>query len=379
MTLHIFVSILGAALLLIVLWDVFETIILPRRIMRKFRLARAFYRSTWQPWRLVAGRIGLRNRREAFLSFFGPLSLLFLFVVWAVGIVLAFALLYWGNQTPIRAAPTSPAIPASFGTALYLSGATIFTLGFGDLTPAGVLARVLAVSEAGIGLGYLAVVISYLPVLYQAFSRREVNISLLDARAGSPPTASEFIRRHVQGHSVDSLTRYLSEWEHWSAELMESHLSYPVLCYFRSLHNNQSWLAALATVLDVSALLIAYAEGELLWQAKLTFAISRHAVVDLAQVLRVKPEPPRVERVTVADLRALRELLEGAGLAAPLCDDYHLAELRKMYEPYVEALSQRLLMPVMGWAAPEDLQLSWRGSAWTKISEQRKRTAAKSR
>jgi hypothetical protein len=122
---------------------------------------------------------------------------------------------------------------------------------------------IITVLESGTGIGFLAIVISYLPVLYGAFSRREVNISLLDARAGSPPTAAELVRRHVRGQNLEALGQFLRDWEAWSAELMESHLSFPVLCYFRSQHDNQSWLAALTAVLDTCALLITCAEGAL--------------------------------------------------------------------------------------------------------------------
>lgn len=366
-----FVGIASFVLLLVILWDVFETLILPRRIMRRFRLARLFYIVTWTPWRFIARKMVSVNYRESFLSFYGPLSLLFLVAVWAVGIVVGFAGLHWANGSHINAGELRLNHPPGFGTDLYMSGSTIFTLGLGDVTPDDPIARVITIFEAGLGFGFLAVVVSYLPVLYAAFSRREANISLLDARAGSPPTAAEFVRRHVQGKSVDSLTRYLADWERWAAELMESHLSYPVLVYFRSLHNNQSWLAALTTILDVSALMIAYSEGELLWQAKLTFTMTRHAAVDLAQVLRVQPRPPHRGRLEPETLRELQQLLDSAGLSAPCCDGERLAELREMYEPYVEPLSARLLMPVMGWSAPEEVTKSWRSSAWAKISRER--------
>jgi Ion channel len=366
-----FVAIISFVLVLVILWDVFETIILPRRIMRRFRLARLFYIVTWTPWRFIARKVVGENYRESFLSFFGPLSLLFLVAVWAVGMVFGFAGLHWANGSHINADDLRLGHAPGFGTDLYMSGSTIFTLGLGDVTPGDPVARVITVVEAALGFGFLAVVVSYLPVLYQAFSRREANISLLDARAGSPPTAAEFIRRHVQGKSVDSLTRYLADWERWAAELMESHLSYPVLVYFRSLHNNQSWLSALTTILDVSALMIAYSEGELLWQAKLTFTMSRHAAVDLAQVLRVNPLPPHRGRLDPETLRELTQLLDSAGLSAPCCDGERLSELREMYEPYVEPLSSRLLMPVMGWSAPEDVTKNWRSSAWAKISRER--------
>jgi len=363
--LRLFAAILGFALIVLTLWDVFETIILPRRVTRQFRLARFFYRSTWRPWSLIARIIRERNRRESFLSFYGPLSLLGLFAFWAVGLMFAFACLHFGNGSAINAGD-HPA-PPSFWTDLYMSGSTFFTLGLGDVTPRTPLARLITVSEAGIGFGFLAVVIGYLPVLYGAFSRREMNISLLDARAGSPPTAAEFVRRHVVGGGVESLANYLQEWENWSAELMESHLSYPVLCYFRSLHNNQSWIASLTTVLDVTALLLAYGEGSLRWQANLTFAISRHAIVDLAQVLNVPPAKNIAPRLSPEDLQQLRALLSGAGLAPRDHDDDHrLAELRQMYEPHVIALGKRLQMAVPAWTAAEQALDNWRTSQWAR-------------
>ena len=129
----------------------------------------------------------------------------------------------------------------------------------------------------------------YFPVLYGAFSRREVWISLLDARAGSPPTAAELMRRHSYEGAEQALSLLLVEWERWSAELLESHISYPLLCYFRSQHNNQSWISALTAVLDTSALLIAGVQGHEARQAQLTFAMARHALVDLAQIFPLAP------------------------------------------------------------------------------------------
>lgn len=318
----------------------------------------------------MARAIRAGNRREAFLSYFGPLSLLALFVVWAVGLVFAFALLHLGAGSAISLGANEH---RGFLLDFYLSGTTFFTLGLGDVTPQTQLARVIMVTEAGIGFGFLAVVIGYLPVLYGAFSRREVNISLLDARAGSPPSASELLQRHTQPHSVAALEQYFHDWETWAAELMESHLSYPVLCYFRSQHNNQSWLAALTTILDVTALLIAYGKGSLRWQAKLTFAISRHAVVDLAQVLNCPPKRIDGERLPADELRKLHTLLIAASLSECCEDDreedeQRLADLRHMYEPYVAALSERLLMPVGKWVPSKTIVDNWRTSAWARIS-----------
>src|SRR5262249_34294585 len=146
--------------------------------------------------------------------------------------------------------------------------------------------------------------------IYQGFSRREMNISLLDARAGSPPSAAELLRRH--GRNMEDLERLLHEWERWSADLMETHLSYPVLCYYRSQHDNQSWLAALTTILDACALVIVGIDGAPARQARLTFAMARHAVVDLAQIFNVRPRASEPDRLLPDDLMQLRAILSAA-------------------------------------------------------------------
>ena len=195
---------------------------------------------------------------------------------------------------------------------LYLSGVTFFTLGFGDVTPVNLLGRFLTVAETGIGFAFLAVVISYLPVLYQAFSHRELTIALLDARAGSPPTAAQLLTRLGRRRNYAALDRFLEEWERWAAEVLESQVSFPVLSYYRSQHDNQSWLAALTAILDTSTLVIAGAKGVDPFQARLTFATARHTVVDLAQVYYIRPIDPDPDRLPVDQLERLRaELRSG--------------------------------------------------------------------
>ncbi|HEV2829917.1 MAG TPA: potassium channel family protein [Pyrinomonadaceae bacterium] len=361
------IAILGLLLVLIILWDAFETIILPRRVTRRLRLTSLFYRSMWSICSRVVGIMHNRKRREKYLGAFGPLSLLMLLSLWATGLIVGYAILHWGLETEL----SLPNETGRFSTYLYISGETFFTLGYGDIVPQLPLGRALAVIEAANGFGLLAIVIGYLPVLYQAFSRREVNIALLDARAGSPSSAAEMLRRHAESDHLQELTTVLHEWERWSAELLESHLSYPVLCYFRSQHDNQSWLAALTTILDTCALVLVGIGGTSPWQAKLTFAMARHAVVDLAQVFRTKPTDPALEtsRLLTDDLDRIREIL--AKHDAHLRDgeeaNQKLTELRSMYEPYVCALSEMLMMPLPPWIVGEDAIDNWKTSAWGRI------------
>jgi len=340
------VALIAVALIGIVLWDAFEVIVLPRRVTRRWRLTRFLYRLTWPSWLAVARRIDIGARRETFLAVYGPLSLLLLLALWAMSLVLGFGMLHWSLDTSMH----TPGEPPSFGTYLYLSGTTFFTLGLGDVTPRDPLARALTVLESGVGFGFLALVIGYFPVLYSAFSRREVAITLLDPRAGSPPTAGEMLRRHGREHH-HQLELFLHEWERWTAELMESHLSYPVLAYFRSQHANQSWLAALTTILDTCALLMAAERDGSAWQARATFTMARHAVIDLVRLFHLQPLAPSPERLSSPDFAHLLHLLDEAGRppADPAAAERRLAELRRTYEPYVNALAERLLIALPDW------------------------------
>jgi hypothetical protein len=352
----------GAAIFLIVLWDAFESIILPRRVTRRFRLARVFYKSTWRIWKLVMRLVSSRKRREALLGFYGPLSLLVLVAVWAVGLVLGFGLMQYGAGSAVNMSGSEP----SFMTDIYLSGTTFFTLGLGDVVPRSALARALVVAEAGFGFGFLAAVIGYLPFIYGSFSKREVDISLLDSRAGTPPTAGELLRRHSYVHGLEALRDLLKDWELWAAELMESHLSYPVLAYFRSQHDNQSWIASLTAILDTCALLMVGIEDSCEKQAELTFAIARHAVADLSQVFGTAPAALPHDRLPAEELRRIRDTLAQHGLK--LLDgedaDRRLVELRRMYEPYIHALAAYLNQTLPPWIPQKKGKDNWQTTAW---------------
>src|SRR5437773_7643844 len=354
----------GVAIFLIVLWDAFEAIILPRRVTRKFRLARLFYRSTWNLWKFVICLIPKPKTREAMLGFYGPLSLLVLVRVWAVGLVLGFGLMQYGAGSAVVMAGGQP----GFLTDIYLSGTTFFTLGLGDVVPRSGMARALVVTEAGLGFGFLAGVIGYLTFIYGSFSKREVNISLLDSRAGTPPTAGELLRRHSYPQGQNALRELLKEWELWCAELMESHLSYPVLAFFRSQHDNQSWIASLTAILDACALIMVGIEGACERQAELTFAIARHAVVDLSQVFGTAPKPLPHDRLRARELRQLRDILAQHGMK--LHDgqeaDPKLLELRKMSVPYICALANYLNQSTQPWIPQKKGKDNWQTTAWAQ-------------
>jgi len=363
-------SLCGIVLIVVVLWEGFETIVLPRRVTRRFRMTRFFYRRTWLPWVRMVNAFIPQRRRETWLSFFGPLSLILLLSVWAGGLIIGFALLHWGIGSAIVTHDGSSGLLVD----LYLSGTTFFTLGLGDAVPRGTAARFLVVLESGMGFGFLALVIGYLPALNQSFANREVSISLLDARAGSPPTASEMLRRHGHERGMEALRQLLHEWENWSAEFLEGHLSYPVLAYFRSQHDNQSWLAALTAVLDTCALLMAGVDGACERQAELTFAMARHAVVDLSLVFRTKPQEPTPPRLPPEKLEELCTLLADRGLKLHEREivDRKLTELRWLYEPYVHALAAYFRVKIPPWIAAENGPDNWEMSVWERRANSRK-------
>ncbi len=361
---RITVGILALTLILVILWEAFETIILPRRVSRRFRLTRLFYIGTWMPWAAIARAMKNRKKRETLLAYFGPLSLLLLLVFWGMGLMLGFALLQWSAGSVLTA---QDGRPSDFWTDLYMSATTFFTLGLGDVVPKSLVARLFTAIECGTGFGFLAALIGYLPTTYQSFSRREANISLLDARAGSPPAAVEILKRDAQSGDTSTLTQLLADWERWSADILESHISYPVLCYFRSQHDNQSWLASLTAILDVCALAIVGVERVPAWQARLTFAMARHAMVDIAQVFNQKPQKQPADRLPPEKLQVLRELLAAEGVT--VCNspslEKRLTELRAMYEPYVATLSEFLLMETPDWLPKPGAKDSWKTAAGT--------------
>ena len=227
---------------------------------------------------------------------------------------------------------------------LYVSGTTFTTLGIGDFTPKTYLARFITVVEAGIGFGFLAIVISYLPVLYQGFSRREIVISMLDEWAGSPPIAGDLLRRAAISGELADIVQFMARWEEWTAEVLESHLSYQVLSYFRSQHENQSWLAALTAIMDFSSIWQAAKPHGKTWQARRVYAIGRHALGDLSQVLRAAPHFHDSDRLSEAQFLAIHKALTDTGVQIDIeIFRERLTNLRKGYEPYAHALSDELL------------------------------------
>ncbi len=346
-------ALFGFFLLAAVASDAFEVMLLPRRLRRRLRPVRIFFRSSWCLWSSVARHIKKGRRRDAFLSLFGPLSMVLLLLLWTMGLIFSFAFLHWAAQ--------GARIP--FSTCIYLSGATFFTVGYGDVVPKTQWSKLLAITESGAGLAFIAVTISYLPVLYQLFSRREARVIQLDARAGSPPAASALLCRHSDFDAMPELSELLKEWEQWCAELVESHLSYPMLSYYRSQHDNQSWLAALTAILDSCALLLTGFSGVRTFQARVSFATGRLAATELCRVFRLKTNVFTPDRLPEDEFRQLESQLSESGLSFSNADsaEDRLKALRSTYEPFVFALARHFLLDLPPWRSEEEID-NWQRS-----------------
>jgi len=353
-------------LLLLVLHDAFEVMLLPRRVKSRLRIVRLFFRFTWLMWSKIARRIASEERRHNYLSLYGPISMLWLLMVWASGLIMGFGTLYWA---------INPGEDARFSwpSQLYFSGVTFFTLGYGDLVPHTHAAKFLVVLEAGTGLGFIAIVIGYLPVLYQLFARREAKVIMLDAVAGSPPAALTLLIRHADGQSLPDLDTLLQEWQQWCAELMESQLSYPMLAFYRSQHDNQSWLATLTTIMDSCALVMVGFKGVPTFRARLAFSTARQAVVEMGRVFHVGVAVNDEDRLPTEKFERLRLELGLAGLEFADADadaQQKLAAFRQTYEPFLSALAHYLVLSLPDWLPSGSGLDNWQNNPRGKSAKQ---------
>lgn len=360
---QIAIGVAGIALLGTVLWDAFQTMLVPRRIGRRIRLTNLFYTLSWRACRELARGIRVASRREGLLGHFAPLSVLLLLVFWASGLIVAFALIHYSVGTLANHGADR------FAMVLYLSAETFFTLGYGDFTPATMTGRWLSAFEAGTGFAFLGTVIGYLPTMYSAFSQRETEITLMDGLAGSPPTAAEILLRLPETQRTEWLETRMRNWERWSAQLLESTISYPLIAYYRSQHSNQSWLGAVTAMLDTSSLVLAGADHLGKQQAQLTFAMARHALVDIAQIFALSPPSHSTGRLQPPEFQRLRDHLDRIGITIdnPGSFETRLTQLRREYEPYAQALAEHLLIDLPPFIHATARKDNWESAPWDRL------------
>src|SRR6266536_913811 len=334
----------GILVIAVTLLDIFSTLVVPRSSNRRFRRTRILFRAFWRPWRWLGVRFHTTTSREKFLSVAAPGFFFLLLATWALLTLVGYALVLW---SPAFVHGIGGVGDGKFTTSLYFSGSSLFTIGFGDVVATG-LTRAVVVAEGATGLGLVAVVIAYLPVLYAAFNRREGGILLLDARAGSPPSGHELLRRAAAAHDKQNLGDLFREWERWSADILETHLSYPMLAFFRSPHDNTSWVTSLGAVLDAATLILSVMDKEPMAAAQNLYATGNHAVEDLFYFFRIEERQPMIERDEFDEvLRDFKDL--GIPLLPPDESWERFKELRAAYGGRLDALAIMLVAPPAQW------------------------------
>ena len=348
----VLVLLLGAVVVLAILIDAFEVVLLPRPVRRLQRLNRYFFRATWAGWSRIAALWPEGRRREDFIGIYGPLAMVALFAFWAACLIFGFGLMQWALQRLVPDAGSD-----SLAAQMLVSGDAFFTLGYGDNVPHNLMARLLVIVEAGTGFGFVALTIGYLPVLYQHFARRDIQLIEFSARAGSPPTAATLLAWHAHGDAA-SLETWLAGWETWASDLIESHAVYPMLAFYRSQHDGHSWLAALAVVLDLCTLLIAGGGDARCHQATATFSALRRILDESSAALGTGDlRATSTRRWDDASLQLVAPTLRR--IVPQWRDDPStrraVERLRSSYEPRLVGLAQYLMLKLPEWVDPAGL------------------------
>src|SRR5438874_3099876 len=334
----------GLVLLAAVLYDLFQSVVLPRPAARKFQLARLIVRPMWWTWRWLFMRGTKVERTESRLAVFGPIALLTLFGVWGFAIIVAYSLMLDSIRDEFR-----PPVN-DYLTSFYVSGTTLLPLAYGDFVPEIGLARALIFLESATGVGVAALAITLLFELYGSFRAREEPVVALDALAGAPPSAVQLLETAAQRGMDGILKETFDEWRKWSAMVLESHLAYPLLTYFRSSHDNEAWINSFGAVMDAGALVISSMEGQpSAGAAKLMLTIGNHFVEDIAWLLRFQQAPdPIIER---GEYAAAIERLKAAGYQAHDGDAHwqKFAAMRSKYATTLNQIAQLLSAPPAPW------------------------------
>jgi len=265
----------GTLLVLLTIYDVFKSVVLPRPAINKFVFVRQLFLASWRLWKWISERLN-PVRREGWLATFGPVLAIIMFAVWALLFIIGYGLMIDGLREEMRP------VPGDFWESIYFSAGTLVPLSYGDFVPEGVLARLATVAESATGVGVAALAITLLFSLYESFQRREELVVTLDALAGAPPSGLQMLETAAELDLRPKLASTFDEWRDWMAAVLESHLAYPILFYFRSSHDNEAWLNSFGAVMDAATLVISTIDGEAEGSARLTLTIGKHLVEDMS-------------------------------------------------------------------------------------------------
>ncbi len=339
---------LGALLLVLVAWDVFETIVVPRPTPGWFRIGRYLVRGSWRAIRAFAGSGADRGPAwERLLGLFGPAATLGLLVAWLITLIVGFGLILFGLRDQLDPVPTN------LGSALYFSATSVLTIGYGDIVANGPAARIIVVAAAACGLGVVALVVTFLFALYASYQRRETAVVLLQAKAGAPLSAVVLLETLARLDLDDHLPGFFGQWEQWIVEVLDSHVAYPLLGYFRSSHDNLSWISALGTVLDTASLVLTTIEGIPRGQAALVSELGTHLVEDITNIGNRAQATASLDR---AAFDAVHARLGAAGYRlVPEAEAWTaFSAARAAYADRLEAMAAFWLLPSVSWFGGSD-------------------------
>lgn len=272
---HVACLVAGLLLVSTTAYDLIESVVLPRPAIGHVRLSIVLLRGLWRLWRAAGRRLRRIRQREGVLGSFGPLAVILLLLCWTGALVIGYGLILDAVSSA-----------SHLGDSLYLSAAALLTFGLTNSVPATSLARLIVSLEAANGLGMVAMLVSLLFLLFSAFERREVQVITLDAIAGAPPSGVHLLETCAELGLPGLLDEIFDDWKLWAAQVLESHLAFPTLVYFRSSHDNEAWLNSFGAVMDAANLVLTTTTDVPHGRAELFYKVGRHLVDDLAYYFR---------------------------------------------------------------------------------------------
>ena len=347
--------IIGVAIVAIIINDVFQTVIVPRAVSRRWRPSGYWTRSMWRGFIAISQRLHNSKAREIVLSRYAPLTLVVSMTLWVTLLIFGYGTIFYGLRSQIKPEP-------DYWNAVYFAGTSLLTIGYGDVVAADGIARFFAILSGATGFAVVAIVTSYLFALFGAFQQREVFVLTVGTRAGAPPSGVELLAAYSRLGIMQALPDLFSRAEIWTAQVLETHLAYGVLHYFRSNHDHESWVGTLGAVLDAAALMMTTVRDYPSGEARLMQALGRHAVHDLSDYLQLPSgDGAGVER---PEFDAARDRLIEAGLRCYDADDSWAAFslLRSTYAARLNAMARYLDIPPAQWIGDRTLIRSGHGA-----------------
>ena len=347
--LRVFEIVAGATVVVAMLVDVFQSVILPRATDRRWRVSAYVTRITWQLWRVRAPNIADEGRREDFLGTYAPLALTLYLAMWVAGLILGYGAIFYGLREYVKPVP-------SFGESLYFAGSSLLTIGYGDFVPVGGPARWLAIFAGASGFGVVAVGTAFLFQIFASFQQREIFVVTLGSRGGAPASGVTLLETYARFEMARDVDQVFEEGQRWAAMVMESHLAYPILAYFRSSHDAESWVGTIGALLDASTLYLTLVDGLPKGHAAMMNHTGRHMVHDLAHYFTLGTEPGSAG-IDATEFENARVRLLEAGLPVRSTEDAweRFAEIRQTYAAPLNAMASWWRIPPAQWVGDRSL------------------------